>query len=84
MNEEDLPKPTEDAYADLATQATTPEEVQALEEMRQQDIKERQESVRSLANQSLPQIDPNGVFIVPGDDPDEDEPPEYGQGGPRA
>ncbi|MCA9343647.1 MAG: hypothetical protein H6793_01545 [Candidatus Nomurabacteria bacterium] len=85
MNEENLPKPTEDAYADLVTQATTPEEAQALEEMRQQDLKERQESIKDIANRPLPEISPNGIALLDGEDPkDGDEPPEYGQGGPRA
>lgn len=85
-----LPKTTQDAYDELSSQATLPEEVKDLQEMHTNDVKEREKAIKDIANQPLPTLDPSGVALTQEEQQDQLErrqhgdTDEYGQGGRRA
>lgn len=87
---EELPEQTQQAYDQLASEANTEGELATLEEMRVNDVAEREEAIKDIANRPLPSTDSNGVAMTPEEEEDEKkrredgDNPEYGQGGSRA
>jgi hypothetical protein len=85
-SQQNLPQETEAIYAELATQASSPEEQQVLSDMHIQDLASREEAIADIANAPLPDVDANGVAILPSESEElkNSDDQEYGQGGPRA
>lgn len=85
-----LPQSTQDTYDELASGASSQEELDALKEMHEQDTQERARDIAGIAERKLPDIDSNGVVMTEEESNNQierrqnGETDEYGQGGARA